>query len=189
MTPDAPLAKANDERLRTEVLRRRAEILAQEPVADGMGGDERQFVEFLLAGEYYGIETVFVREVYPLRELTDLPGTPPFLRGIINIRSSILPVIDIKKYLGLPDIGLSDLNKIIIVHSLEQNPMQLGILADAILGVRGVKATDIQTTLVNSVSADCIHGIVLKEHNERLILLDLAAILTDARIVVDHDIV
>lgn len=174
---------------KVEILRQRAEILAREPVGDRHEYHTQQFIEFRLAGEHYAVETIFVSEVHPLRELTPLPGTPSFLLGIINLRSSILPVIDIRKFFGLPDVGLSDLNKIIVVHSLEsQNPMHLGILVDAILGVRAIEEDDIQTTLVcaEGTHAGYIRGIFQGEKNERLILLDLNAILNDEHIVINQ---
>jgi purine-binding chemotaxis protein CheW len=167
------------------ILRQRARSLARELTEESGETGAQQFVEFVLAGEHYGIETSSVREVHPLRELTPLPGTPSFLLGVVNIRSSILPVIDIKKFFGLPEAGLTDLNKIIIVQNDQKNnPMQLGVLADAIVGVRSIRDEDIQTTLptLDGVRAAYFQGVT----TQQLILLDMAAILNDERILINE---
>ena len=80
------------------ILKARAKALALEPEREKRKGEYLEVVEFLLAYETYAIETAYVREVYPLKELTVLPCTPPFVLGIINVRGQILSVIDIKKF-------------------------------------------------------------------------------------------
>lgn len=99
------------------ILKMRAKELAHE--AEEKETDEKyiEVVEFLLSHEKYGIETSYVREIYPLKEFMPLPCTPPFVFGIINVRGQILSVIDIKRFFELPEKGLSDLNKVIILHS------------------------------------------------------------------------
>jgi len=71
----------------------------------------------------------FVREVYPLRDFTVLPGVPTYIFGIINVRGQILPVIDIKKFFNLPEKGLGDLNRVIILYN---DQMEFGILSDVV---------------------------------------------------------
>src|SRR3712207_4651394 len=86
---------ARRERTREEILRERARELARVPVAPGEGSGERfQTVEFVVAGEHYAVAAESVREVYPLKELTPLPCTPPWVRGILNVRGQILTVLD-----------------------------------------------------------------------------------------------
>ena len=69
-----------------KILRARAQALAREPEAEEAARRTLEVVEFLLAYETYGIESSYVREVYPLKAFTPLPCTPPFVLGIINIR-------------------------------------------------------------------------------------------------------
>lgn len=94
-----------------------------------------EIIEFRLASETYGIESAFVREVYPLKDFTPLPGAPPFVLGIINVRGQILSVVDLKKFFNLPQKGLGELNKVIIIRN-EQ--LEFGILADVMLGTRPI---------------------------------------------------
>ena len=123
------------------ILLARAQALAQRPGGTAGPSDTLNIIAFLLAHESYGIETAYVREVLPLRDLTPLPGTPPFVLGIINVRGEILSVLDLKQFFALPERGLTDLNKVIILHSAE---MAFGILADAILDVHRVPRQTLQ---------------------------------------------
>ena len=171
------LAEGIEEKRR--ILKERAKVLARR--AGGKAPAEKQYevLEFLLAYERYAIETRHVREVYPLKDLTPVPCTPAFVLGVINVRGQILSVIDIKKFFDLPEKGLTDLNKVIIVKS---GSMQLGILADVILGVRQVADEDIQPSLptLTGIRAEYLLGVA----KERLVLLDVRKILSDPNILV-----
>ena len=160
------------------ILHDRAHDLASEPPAAD-ARDTLDAVVFELGGELYGIELLRVREVCSLKELTPVPCTPPFVLGIINLRGEIHTVIDLKKFFDLPASGLTELNKILI---LEGGDMRLGILADAIHGVRAVPLADMQSSLptLTGIRADYLRGVT----GERLIVLDAAKILGDERLLV-----
>ncbi|MEJ2201393.1 MAG: chemotaxis protein CheW, partial [Desulfuromonadaceae bacterium] len=118
-----------------QILKKRALTLAEKPSDRTANKDLMEVVEFLLAEERYAIESSYISEVYPLRDLTTLPGTPPFVRGIINLRGKILSIIDLRIFFALPETGLSDLNKVIVLHNRN---MEFGILADTVLGARSI---------------------------------------------------
>jgi purine-binding chemotaxis protein CheW len=163
------------------ILKARARELARE---QGKAVDERGFLEiirFRMASETYGVESAFVREVYPLKDFTPLPGAPPFVVGIVNVRGQILSVIDLKKFFNLPDKGLGDLNKVII---LRDDRMEFGILADAILGVGQVSLDAIQALplTVSEIGAEYMKGVTA----DRVIILDAERVLGDERIII-HD--
>jgi len=166
------------------ILRDRAKALAREPERDDAGdGEHLLVIEFLLAYERYGIEASFVREVYPLRELTPLPGTPPFVLGIINVRGQIRSVLDIKRFFDLPQRGLTERDKILLVRA---GDTELGLLADAVLGVRALPAGAIQAApaTLTGIGAQYLRGVTA----DGLIVLDVAAILSDKRILVDEEV-
>lgn len=142
-----------------------------------------EVVVFLLAYETYAIETAHVREVYPLRDLTPLPCTPPFVAGIINVRGQVLSVVDIKKFFDLPERGLTDLNKVVI---LSDGVMEFGILADSIVGVRTIPLDAIQPPLptLTGIREDYLQGVTA----ERLVILDALKLLADDAIVVREDV-
>jgi purine-binding chemotaxis protein CheW len=165
------------------VLVARAHELAREAQVRADATSFVQAVEFDLASERYGFDLGTVREVCLLRDLTPVPCTPAFIAGVINLRGEILTVIDIKKFFDLPEKGITDLNKIIIIHG---DGMQLGVLADSIRGVRAIPLDDLQPTLptLTGMRADYLRGVT----SERLILLDAVKILTDQRIIVHEEV-
>jgi purine-binding chemotaxis protein CheW len=140
------------------LLRERAQTLAREASRKQQGVETLEVLEFLLAYEHYGIELKYVREVYPLRDLTPLPGTPPFILGVTNVRGQVLSIIDMKKLFGLPDRGLADFNKIIILHTAS---MEIGLLADSMVGLESIPVSEIQTSLptLNGIREAFLRGV------------------------------
>ena len=168
---------AHTDNEKKQVLKARAKILAREPEADEKKQDRIEVVGFLLAYESYAIESSFVREVYPLKHLAPLPGTPPFVVGIINVRGQIVSVINLKKFFDLPEKGLTDLNKVII---LRDGKTEFGILADALLSVGHVSLDELQPSLptLTGVRAEYLKGVTAG----RLAVLDAAKLLADPKI-------
>jgi purine-binding chemotaxis protein CheW len=168
---------------RKNILRARAQALAREPEREEGVRGGLEVVEFLLAHETYGVESSYVREVYPLRAFTPLPCTPSFVLGIINIRSQILSVIDPKKFFDLPDRGLTDLNKVIVVHD---DRMTFGILADAVLAVRSIPLDDMQPSLptLTGIREAYLKGVT----SERLVILDAGKLLADTTLIVLEEV-
>lgn len=166
------------------ILKTRAQALAREPETDAAAGETLEVVEFDLAGEHYAFPLADVREVSLLRELTPVPCTPPFVLGIINLRGEIRTVIDLKKFFDLPDAGITELNKIILIQHAD---LELGILADAIRGVRRIPLGDLQPTLptLTDIRADYLRGVT----SDRLVVLDPVKILSGPRIVIDEEVV
>ncbi len=164
-----------------KILKARAKTLARETEREEKAEAYLEVVEFVLAYERYAIETVYVREIYPLKEFTPLPCTPPFVFGIVNVRGQILSVIDIKNFFDLPGKGLGDLNKIIILHL---GDMEFGILADKIIGTRSIPLKEIQPSLptLKDIRAEYMRGVT----EERVVILDAVKILYDKNIIV-HD--
>ena len=172
VTPDA-----------AQILRARARALAQPPEAAPAASAWLDVLEFRLAGERYAVETRYVREVHPLKDLTPLPGTPPFVLGIVNVRGRIVPVLDLKKFFELPEQGLTDLHRIILIEGSE---MEFGLLADATVGVRSIPADSLQLSLptLTGIRSEYLKGVTA----ERLVVLDVARILADPKIIVHEDV-
>ncbi len=165
-----------------QILRARARSLAESGKKEARSPDLLlEVVEFVLGPEHYGIESSHIREIYPLSEFTPLPCTPAFVLGLVNVRGQILSIIDIKKLFDLPEKGLTDLNKIIIVHARH---MELGILADAILGVRSIVLEELHPALptLTGIRADYLRGIT----KDPLVVLDVEKILSDEKLLVNE---
>lgn len=177
---------ADDPEKRREILRARARELARKPPPEAMPGASMEILEFSLAHERYAVELKFVHEAYVLRELTPLPCTPDFVLGIVVARGRILSVIDLKRFFGLPDKGLTDLNKIVVLRDATTGGMEFGVLADQVLGVCELPIVDIQPPLptLTGVRADYLKGVTA----EHLIVLDAKKLLEDKTIVVEQEV-
>jgi purine-binding chemotaxis protein CheW len=140
-----------------------------------------EIVEFVLGPEHYGIESRNIREIHPLSEFTPLPCTPAFVLGLVNVRGQILSIINIKKLFDLPEKGLTELNKVIVVHA---NRMEVGVQADAVLGVRPIALEELRPDLptLTGIRAEYLKGIT----KDSLVVLDVETILTDEKILVDE---
>ena len=166
-----------------QILHDRARLLARPPNQEAAADTMLEVLEFCLGEERFAVETRHVREVYPLKDLTPLPGTPSFVVGIVNVRGHILPVFDLKKFFDMPEQGLSDLHRIVIVHG---QGLELGLLTDITVGVRTISVQSLQPSLptLTGVRADYLKGV----SSERLVVLDLPRILADPKIVVHEEV-
>jgi len=164
------------------VLKTRAKALAVGKKDESALKEFIEILEFKLASETYGIETAFIREVYPLKDLTTMPGTPSFVLGIVNVRGQIISVINLKKFFNLPEKGLWELNKVIIIRS---ELMEFGILADIIEGTRSVSLDSIQSSPVSTIEigAEYLKGVT----NDHTIILDATKILEDEKIIIHQE--
>ena len=161
-------------------LKNRAIAMAQEPEQKRAASAAIGVIMFTLAAETYAIESVFVKEVYPLIDFTPLPGVPSYIFGIINVRGQILPVVDLKKFFNLPEKGLGDLNRVIILYD---DQMEFGILADVVQGTQDIELEDILTVppTINGIGEEYLKGVT----KERLIVLNAKRLLSDKNIVVN----
>lgn len=168
--------------LKNNILQKRAKLYAQESQKEKENENLQSVLLFLLAYETYGIELQYIREVYPLKELTPLPISYDYVVGIINVRGQILSVIDIKKFFDLPEKGLTDLNKVIVLHS---DQLEFGILADSIIGVREIAMDELQPSLptLTGIREEYLKGIT----NDRIIVLDGQKLLTDKKMVINEE--
>jgi len=162
---------------------KRSEELSQERKKKREDEACLEVVKFLLSDEKYAVESLFVSEVYPLKNLTPIPCTPSFVLGIINVRGQILSVIDLKKFFDLPEKGLTNLSRVIIIRAGE---MEFGILADSIIGVESILVTNMQPSLptLSDIREEYLKGVT----EERTIVLDAGKILSDPGIIVHEEI-
>ena len=125
-------------------------------VADG----EVQVVAFKLRNEEYGFSILNVQEIKNLSDITRVPFAPDFIKGVVNLRGSVLRVIDLKKRLGLEDTPYTANTRIVIV---QYDEVYVGMLVDAVTEVRTINADDIDTTRAitagNDASSKFISGI------------------------------
>ncbi len=104
-----------------------------------------KYLTFKLADEEYGLEILKVREIIGIMAITSLPRTPAFVRGVINLRGKVIPVIDLRKKFELATANDTDLTCIIVVDVTSQNgKIQIGILVDSVSEVLDIRGEDIE---------------------------------------------
>jgi len=100
--------------------------------AGGAMASPGQYLTFLLAGEEYGIAILRVREIVECGAVTRVPGTPPFIRGVVNLRGTVLPVVDLAAKFGLGETALTRWTSVVMVEAeWEGVKTTLGVMTDA----------------------------------------------------------
>ncbi len=115
--------------------------MAQQDVADAPSAASSQFLTFLLGTEQYGVEILKVQEIRGYSAVTPIPNTPAFIRGIINLRGTVVPVIDLRARFAM-DTAVSDRFTVIIMVTL--GPKVVGLVVDAVSDVLDVPAADVR---------------------------------------------
>jgi purine-binding chemotaxis protein CheW len=136
-----------------------------------------QWVTFRLENESYGINVMQVQEVLRYTEIAPVPGAPPYVLGIINLRGNVVTVIDTRSRFALPNAETTDQTRIVIIEAENQ---VVGILVDAVAAVVYLRQSEIETTpnVGNDESAKFIQGVCHK-NDELLILVDLEKLMSD----------
>lgn len=136
--------------------------------------NKKQFLTFRIANEHYGLELSQTREIIEYSGITEVPLMPSFLRGVINLRGEVVPVIDLAVRLGRKSIQVQRRTCIIVVEieNNEQNHV-LGLLADAVSEVIEIEEENIEDapSFGANIRADFIQGIA-KQGDEFVVLLD-----------------
>ena len=114
-----------------------------------------KYITFALDGEEYGIPILNVREIIGMMKITPVPGTPRFVRGVINLRGKVIPVIDLRTRFGLEFKDSDDRTPIIVVEVYHNDSkLQIGIVVDAVSEVIQVTAGDMEETPSFGVNVD-----------------------------------
>lgn len=165
-----------------DILQERAHKISGRRLGNHLTKEEEiTVVEFNLTPEFYAIEEFFVSEVILLKELTPIPGVPPFVAGITNIRGKIISVVNLKIFLGITSKGITDLNRIIVLRNKQ---MEFGILADSILGTKTIKTSRLAPApiTIQGAAAGYVKGIT----PDGLIILDGSNILSSKSIIINQ---
>ncbi len=136
---------------------------------------ELHLVVFRLGDEEYAVPIAVVREIVRVQDITRVPHAPEHIRGVMNLRGRILPVVEIRARLGLDPARLAPLSRVVVV---EVEGRTLGLLVDAVAQVTRIsdRLVTAPPDEVRAAGADAIHG-VARLDRRLLILLDLARVL------------
>ncbi len=163
------------------LLTERAAALA---VAGGRSGAARNVVQvaaFTLASERYAVEVGFVREVVRLAELTLVPGTPDFVMGLTTLRGEVLAIFDLRRLLGVPVRGVTDLSRVVVLGA---ERAEFGVLADTIIGLVDLDVGEVLEPAASLVGRG--RSLVRGVTRDALVLLDGAALLGDSSLYIEQ---
>lgn len=106
---------------------------AATPLDASSGGAQSQYLSFFLAGEEYGVNILRVKEIVELDVFTRVPAAPVGVRGVINLRGRVIPVVDLAVRFGLPESAITRRSCVVIAEVMvEGEPLVMGVLADAV---------------------------------------------------------
>ena len=146
------------------------------PVATATKTKAGKYLTFGLAEEDYGLEILKVREIISMCGITTVPQTPEFVKGVINLRGKVIPIVDLRLKFTMDEIEHTDETCIIVVNVGE---VEMGIIVDKVLEVMDIPAGEIEDTpsLGMEVDTDFILGLG-KAEGKVTILLDIEKVLT-----------
>ena len=146
---------------------------------------EGKYLTFSLADEEYGIGILKVKEIMGIMPITGVPRTPPFVKGVINLRGKVIPIVDLRLKFGLDEAEQTDKTCIIVVEiGGSTGQIQIGIVVDSVSEVMNIKGDDIEDapSFGTGQETEFILGMAKVENGVK-ILLDIDRVLSQAEIV------
>ena len=132
--------------------------------------DERQMVSFTLGDAEFGIAIQEVQEIIRLTKVTAVPRSPAYVEGMVNLRGEVLPVVDLRKRMGLPAKPVSDATRVVVV---DLKGAKAGLIVDAVREVTRIASRDLAPApgLVAGAEREIIEGVARLNQGERMILV------------------
>jgi purine-binding chemotaxis protein CheW len=139
-------------------------------------GELTQFISFAIGDDQYGVDIMAVREIKGWSEVSNLPKQPEYVRGVLNLRGVIVPIIDLRRRFGQGQTEATPSHIVIIVHI---GSRLIGLLADRVLDIVSLDATKIQPVprISNSSRIDFLSGLVTVD-GALIALIDLQNLLS-----------
>lgn len=152
--------------------------------AEANGAQTDQYLTFMLAGEEYGVDILRVQEIKGWDTVTPLPNTPHYVKGVINLRGTIVPIIDLRERFAMPPMPYGPTTVIIVLKVLEtsaegdESERITGVVVDSVSDVRNLPTADVQPP--PSVGHGGVSGVKGLSHvdDHLLILLDIDKLLS-----------
>jgi purine-binding chemotaxis protein CheW len=142
---------------------------------------EQEYLTFMLQGEEYGVDILCVQEIRVCSEVTELPNKPNYLKGVINLRGVIIPIIDLRQRFGQRPLDYNEKTVTIILRTEEKiKPMVVGIVVDAVSEVYKFSKSAIRKapSFGNKIDSCFLKGIASIE-KKLIILLDTQTLLNE----------
>ncbi|MBU2621852.1 MAG: chemotaxis protein CheW [Proteobacteria bacterium] len=145
-----------------------------------MSDREGKYLTFALAGEEYGISILKIKEIIGMMPITTIPQTPQFVKGVINLRGKVIPVVDLRLRFGMERINYTERTCIVVVEiSGGSGTVMIGIVVDSVSEVLNIKGGDIEETPTfgTKLETDYILGMAKVQGGVK-ILLDIDRVLS-----------
>ncbi len=139
-----------------------------------------QYLTFIMADEEYGVDILCVQEIRGWENATPLPNSPPHIKGVINLRGTIIPIVDLRQCFGMESIEYTAITVVIVLKvKTEKGDRVMGIVVDAVSDVYSLSEQDMRPApdLGNSINTECIKGLV-NVNDKMVILLNIDQLLS-----------
>ncbi|HEX5394436.1 MAG TPA: chemotaxis protein CheW [Rhodocyclaceae bacterium] len=149
-------------------------------MAGGLGAEQQQYLTFTLGDEMFAIGILSIREIIEYGNLTEVPMTPPFIRGVINLRGAVVPVIDLAIRFGRQPRETTRRTCIVIIEvETEKGRQEMGIVVDAVSEVLEIPSSEIEPPpeFGTRIRNDFIAGMG-KVNGNFVVLLDVSRVLS-----------
>lgn len=157
---------------------------AQQTTSENQTGqtneDEQQYLTFIMAGEEYGVDILAVQEIRGWEATTVVPNAPEYIKGVINLRGTIVPIMDLRSRFGLERVEYSPVTVVIILKvETDRGERVMGIVVDAVSDVHSISDSDTRNSpeLIDDLNTEFIRSLVSVNDN-MIILLDVKRLLT-----------
>ncbi len=159
--------------LTLQILERSANLEDETPKA--MLNKEGKYLTFNLGEQEFGIDILKIREIIGMIPIRTVPQLPPFIKGVVNLRSKVIPVMDLRLRFGMEQVDYTDRTCIIVLeHEIDAKTIQMGIAVDSVSEVLPIKASTIEDTPSFGTSIDTRHILAVAKIEDGVkILLDI----------------
>jgi len=132
--------------------------------------DERQLVSFKVQDEEFGIDIMQVQEIIRMTEITQVPKAPYFVKGVLNLRGGVLPIVDLRTRFDLKKIEYTEANRIVVINVKDKT---MGIIVDSVSEVLRLPKDTIEPPppIVSGIQAQFLEGVGKLDDGKRLIIL------------------
>lgn len=149
-----------------------------------MADREGKYLTFSLAEEEYGIGILKIKEIIGMMPITTVPRTPEFVKGVINLRGKVIPVMDLRLRFGMEEMDYTERTCIVVVEiEGSSGTVMIGVVVDSVSEVLNIKSEDVEETprFGTKMNTDYILGMAKMEGGVK-ILLDIDRVLSDDEI-------
>jgi len=162
------------------------EAINEQPVAEQ--DHEQQYLTFIMAGEEYGVDILAVQEIRGWEDSTLIPNAPPYIKGVINLRGTIVPIMDLRSRFGLESVEYSPVTVVIILKvNTDNGERVMGIVVDAVSDVYAISEEETRRTpeLTEDANSVFIKGLV-NVNDKMIILLNVESLLRFEQQKIEH---